>query len=193
MNSNSKNTQGFTRTRSNFVDPNKFLLMLKFERVNKGNLFGNGFTLVEIMISLSVITVLTALLLLVINPIEMTKRSRDNQRLKDISILNGLVDQLFNDNKITTDLSIISASSTSCSSSWIGGLNICVYISETPIDPRKNESIKLANGSSSTAGYRLIVVNREYVLCAPIESTLTKGGEAWIKTGSNIAITCPPT
>lgn len=146
-----------------------------------------GFTLVEMMISLSIVTVLITFLLLVISPIEMIKRSRDNQRIKDISILNGLIAQLFHDNKITGNLSVTSASSTSCSSSWINSLNICAYISETPIDPRKNESMKLADGiTTTTAGYRLKVVSREYALCAPLESKLTKGGDAWIKTGSNI-------
>lgn len=46
-----------------------------------------GFTLVELLIVIAIIAVLAAVVVLIVNPIEMTKRSRDAARLTDLANL----------------------------------------------------------------------------------------------------------
>lgn len=46
-----------------------------------------GFTLVELLVVIAIIAVLAAVVVLIINPLELTKRSRDAARLTDLSNL----------------------------------------------------------------------------------------------------------
>lgn len=46
-----------------------------------------GFTLLELLITLSILAILTVVLVIVINPAEVLKKTRDNQRLSDLSTL----------------------------------------------------------------------------------------------------------
>ncbi len=51
------------------------------QRVNK------GFTLVELLVVIAIIAILAAVVVLIINPIELTKRGRDAARLTDLANL----------------------------------------------------------------------------------------------------------
>lgn len=46
-----------------------------------------GFTLVELLVVIAIIAILAAVVVLIINPLELTKRSRDAARLTDLSNL----------------------------------------------------------------------------------------------------------
>lgn len=46
-----------------------------------------GFTLLELLITLSILAILTVVLVIVINPAEVLKKTRDNQRFSDLSTL----------------------------------------------------------------------------------------------------------
>lgn len=46
-----------------------------------------GFTLVELLVVIAIIAILAAVVVLIINPIELTKRSRDAARLTDLANL----------------------------------------------------------------------------------------------------------
>ena len=46
-----------------------------------------GFTLVELLVVIAIIAILAAVVVLVINPIELTKRSRDASRMTDLANL----------------------------------------------------------------------------------------------------------
>lgn len=43
-----------------------------------------GFTLVELLVTIAIISILAAVVILVINPLELLRRSRDAQRIKDL-------------------------------------------------------------------------------------------------------------
>ncbi|MBI2601174.1 type II secretion system protein [Candidatus Daviesbacteria bacterium] len=47
----------------------------------------SGFTLVELLVVIAIIAVLAAVIVLIINPLELTRRSRDAARLTDLSNL----------------------------------------------------------------------------------------------------------
>ena len=46
-----------------------------------------GFTLLELLIVIAIIAVLSVILVLVLNPAETLKKSRDTQRMSDLSTL----------------------------------------------------------------------------------------------------------
>lgn len=51
----------------------------------------NGFTLVELLVVIAIIAVLAAVVVLIINPLELTRRSRDAARLTDLSSLQNAI------------------------------------------------------------------------------------------------------
>ncbi len=53
----------------------------KFSRVSQ------GFTLIELLVVVAIIAVIAAIVMLTVNPIELTRRSRDAQRLSDFANL----------------------------------------------------------------------------------------------------------
>lgn len=50
-----------------------------------------GFTLVELLVVIAIIAVLAAVVVLIINPLELTRRSRDAARLTDLSSLQNAI------------------------------------------------------------------------------------------------------
>lgn len=51
-----------------------------------------GFTLVELLVVIAIIAILAAVVVLIINPLELTRRSRDATRLTDLSNLRQAID-----------------------------------------------------------------------------------------------------
>ena len=56
--------------------------MRKSAQVQKG-----GFTLVELLVVIAIIAILAAVVVLIINPLELTRRTRDSARLSDLASL----------------------------------------------------------------------------------------------------------
>lgn len=63
----------------------------------RSNTFPNGFTLIELLIVIAILAVLTAAVVLVINPVELLRQSRDTTRLSDIAALNSAISLYIND------------------------------------------------------------------------------------------------
>ena len=51
----------------------------------------SGFTLVELLVVIAIIAILAAVVVLIINPLELTKRGRDANRLTDLSNLQNAI------------------------------------------------------------------------------------------------------
>ncbi len=51
----------------------------------------NGFTLVELLVVIAIIAILAAVVVLIINPLELTKRGRDAARLSDLANLQNAI------------------------------------------------------------------------------------------------------
>ncbi|MBU0999767.1 prepilin-type N-terminal cleavage/methylation domain-containing protein, partial [Patescibacteria group bacterium] len=61
--------------------------MKKSAQVHKKAASRKGFTLVELLVVIAIIAILAAVVVLIINPLELTRRGRDAARLTDLSNL----------------------------------------------------------------------------------------------------------
>lgn len=60
-------------------------------RFNRNQLRSTGFTLVELLVVIAIIAILAAIVVLIINPLELTRRSRDAARLTDMTSLQNAI------------------------------------------------------------------------------------------------------
>lgn len=56
-------------------------------RFNRDQVLTKGFTLVELLVVIAIIAILAAVVILIINPLELTRRGRDAARLTDLANL----------------------------------------------------------------------------------------------------------
>jgi len=61
--------------------------------------FTKGFTLVELLIAISLIAILTGVLLAVLNPRGIQAKARDSQRISDLSKVKVALENYFSDNR----------------------------------------------------------------------------------------------
>lgn len=59
--------------------------MKKTARVYAERICGSGFTLVELLVVIAIVAILAAVVVLIINPLELTRRGRDAARLTDLA------------------------------------------------------------------------------------------------------------
>ena len=92
---------------------------------------GKGFTLIEILITISIILVLTWLLVIVINPAERLIKTRNNQREAHINAIYGALEQyIFYHNNLPICLETFAQDAINCNMELTP-----VYLNEIPKDP----------------------------------------------------------
>lgn len=138
-----------------------------------------GFTLVEILIVVSLIAILAVVALITINPAEAQRRARDTQRIKDISSLQSIIEQYLSDNPNNfTPITATSIGGTNdCSASGWVGIDLCRYANTLPTDPTNRDSVVAStdtgtdNQETAEAAYQLILdVDGQYRICTRMES-----------------------
>lgn len=72
-----------------------------------------GFTLVELLVVIAIIAILAAVVVLIINPLELTRRGRDSARLTDLANLQQAIN-------VAVQEATQSAQAILCSSGWDG-------------------------------------------------------------------------
>lgn len=72
-----------------------------------------GFTLVELLVVIAIVAILAAIVVLIINPIELTKRSRDAARLTDLANLQQAIN-------VAAQEATGSGQAILCASDWDG-------------------------------------------------------------------------
>lgn len=149
-----------------------------------------GFTLVEILIVVSLIAILAVVALITINPAEAQRRARDTQRIKDISSMQSIIEQYLSDhpsNFSTTDKTSLGGTNNCGTGGWIG-IDLCAYANTLPLDPSNRTSViavtDTGNAASAAAVYELIInTDGQYRICSRMESKanlakLTNDGSA---------------
>lgn len=128
-----------------------------------------GFTLIELMVSVSIIAILSGVLLQVINPTALRKKTRDKQRVADLKRLQSALELYFADHRQYPD--------PTGSNSWLNitgsdGLTSTLtnYIEPT-VDPTNNDGGSHSGPCSCTTCYRYNYRSNgsNYVLTAIME------------------------
>lgn len=124
-----------------------------------------GFTLVELLVVIAIIAILAAVVVLIINPLELTRRGRDAARLTDLSNLQQAINVAVQEATNSGSAILCNGASYPCSGNsavdsrvadgggWIKvnlGTQQSVSIPTLPVDP---------TNSTGTTGYH-------YVYCA---------------------------
>ena len=97
----------------------------------------SGFTLLEVLVTIAVISVLATVLVLAINPAEMLRRSKDSRRLSDIGTIRRAVDlALADDQYMLATVGIIDIDTSTDVTNFAGaGVDLSKYLPVIPQDP----------------------------------------------------------
>ena len=124
-----------------------------------------GFTLLELLIVIAVIAVLSAVLVIVINPTETLQKSRDSQRISDLATMKSAFGMYLT---TTSSPQLAGAANVNC----LGGASPKVYLSV----PTSTASTTSAVVTGFTAGF--------YQSASVASSTVTDG-TGWIPVNFN--------
>lgn len=121
----------------------------------------NGFTLIEILLAISLVIILVGVLFSVINPVGIQKKGRDSQRLSDLAKIKVALEVYFSDNRRYP-----------VRTSWVqvNSLNELVpnYIRVIPTDP-KSAGVPCNNDGWYDYFYKSDANGSQYVLAAKLE------------------------
>jgi prepilin-type N-terminal cleavage/methylation domain-containing protein len=171
----------------------------------------SGFTLLELLIVVGILGILAVVLLMSLNPSESQKKSRDLKRMKDVSTLQGVIEQYVKDGNapICTDgcdsaSAGLGVGSQACDTNWMG-VDLCKYANTLPVDPTNNTDktcIGAESGGTATDPktavcktiYRFKMSGSDYEFNVRQESvsngsnTYNDGGndEGWAEIGSSL-------
>lgn len=116
--------------------------------------YPRGFTLVELLIVISIIVILAIILVGIFNPIQMFNRARDAQRKKDLARIKIGFEEYFNDNGCYPNNSLISDlnSAANCKSTTV----FSNWLSIWPCDPDSKPYLIVAEGSNCNKWYKVL-------------------------------------
>jgi prepilin-type N-terminal cleavage/methylation domain-containing protein len=116
--------------------------MLQNTLINKNK---KGFTLVELLIVISLISILSGILISVINPNGMRQKFRDGQRISDLKRLQSALELYFADNRMYPD----ATAGTWVQISLSAPTGLSSYINPVPVDPGTNAYYYRTNAARS--------------------------------------------
>lgn len=132
----------------------------------------SGFTLVELLVVIAIIAILAAVVVLIINPLELTRRGRDAARLTDLANLQQAINVAVQEATGSTQYILCDGTAGSCSgnsstgtrvsdgSGWVKvdlGTSKSVSIPTLPVDPI-NTSSNVYTYSSNNTGWEINAV-----------------------------------
>lgn len=166
----------------------------------------HGFTLVELLVVIAIIAILAAVVVLIINPLELMKRSRDAARLTDLANLQTAINVAVQESTQTSQYIACNGVAGDCTSNSFSGTRVIngtgwvsinftnqksVSVPTLPIDP--------INSSGATGFHYTYCGNGEkWMLETVLESDQQKkkmetdGGPSntLYEVGSDMAMTC---
>ena len=86
--------------------------LIKSAHVRSPHLQTKGFTLVELLVVIAIIAILAAVVVLIINPLELTRRGRDAARLTDLANLQNAINVAVQEVTGDTALEVLCIGST---------------------------------------------------------------------------------
>ena len=169
------------------------------------------------MIVIGILSVLAITLLVVLNPAEAQKRSRDAKRLKDANTLQTIVQQYLDDGNsfgstcttgspcTSTNSGTVDATACSGTENWLGGTSadLCNYAKTIDRNPSNATNRTCITGTGTTATcimiYRVAVSGSNYEINVRQESTTNEtkvtgdsgDSDQWVEvySGSNSLMT----
>jgi prepilin-type N-terminal cleavage/methylation domain-containing protein len=118
----------------------------------------HGFTLIEILIVISLIAILATVVLIAINPGKQFAQARNSQRLSNINALLNAINQNMADNRgtfVCTSVTSLPSTTTLIASAAGIDLRPCLiptYINEIPVDPEQGTFV---SGTDYSTGYTI--------------------------------------
>ncbi len=181
--------------------------MKKSAQVHKRSLRADalkGFTLVELLVVIAIIAILAAVVVLIINPIELTKRGRDAARLSDLSNLQQAINVAVQEATASSATILCEGGTTPCNGSsnvagrvsdgtgWVKvnlSVQKSVSVPTLPVDPT-NASANHYTYCSDGSGWEINTA-LESVQQSP--KTGNDGGDdpALYEVGSNLKLISP--
>lgn len=98
----------------------------------------NGFTLVELMIAISIISVLTAIALVTYQ--DINKKSRDARRQSDLKVIQSALQQYFADQNYYPSNDIAQSTSLTYSYTENNQPKTKTYLNQMPVEPKTDNS-----------------------------------------------------
>ncbi len=136
-----------------------------------------GFTLVELLVVVTIIGILTGLVLLILNPVELRARARDGVRMNDMAIIKGALEQCYADLGYYPDYP--SPYGFPFGGEFSAGGE--VYLKGTPQDP-------LVGGGGSHHGYCYEQKGaHNFLLCAEVEDAGNAAGPGSVCSGWGVS------
>jgi prepilin-type N-terminal cleavage/methylation domain-containing protein len=167
----------------------------------------SGFTLVELLVVIAIIAILAAVVVLIINPIELTRRGRDAARLTDLANLQQAINVAVQESSDSAQEVLCNGVGTAtCTENTVTGarsangtgwvkVNLsaqkAVSVPTLPVDP--------SNGSAFHYVYCADTANgaAKWMIIAKLESDQQKGkmqtdgvNDDFYQIGSDYSITC---
>ena len=140
----------------------------------------SAFTLLEVLVTIAVISVLATVLVLAINPGEMLRRSKDSRRLSDIGTIRRAVDlALSDDQDMLATAGVIDINTSTDVTNFAGaGIDLSRYLPVIPQDPAYSAAGGSAqiiaagctNGTIAAISYKFWSDGETYILRANMES-----------------------
>lgn len=126
-----------------------------------------GFTLIELVVVMGVLTILLAIVLVAINPQRQFQQANDTQRRSDVNAILNAIHQYAADNKGSLPVGVDATEKTICSNGGTvtscpaTGINLCTalvgtnktYIADLPRDPNASEIDPASSATCDATGY----------------------------------------
>lgn len=121
-----------------------------------------GFTLVEILVTLSLLGIMVGMVLVVLNPASYRQKARDGRRQSDLQVVAGAIEMYYAQQSVYpsgTDAANLNTALANSGGAWTAGG--VTYLSRTPKDP---------SGGAYPA-YCYTPNGSGYLLCTQMEGT----------------------
>lgn len=124
--------------------------------------FRKGFTLIELIVTMGIISLLAAAIVAVLRPMDYIMKSRDTRRMSDLKVIQTALEQFYGENSRYPSTAEINVASSNPFT-----YNSVTYLNVMPVDPAGSATPYCyfqgdCGGTASTA---------KYTLCAQLEAS----------------------